>query len=44
MVTMANNTEYKSWLSEDETIVSLEKAQSGRTTLEDVVDALDECF
>ena len=42
MVTMANNTEYKSWLSEDETIVSLEKAQSGRTTLEDVVDALDE--
>jgi len=43
MVTMASNTEYKSWLSsEDETIVSLEKAQSGRTTLEDIADALDE--
>ena len=40
---MASNTEYKSWLSsEDETIVSLEKAQSGRTTLEDIADALDE--
>jgi HK97 family phage prohead protease len=43
MVTMASNTEYKSWLSsEDETIVALEKAQSGRTTLEDIADALDE--
>jgi HK97 family phage prohead protease len=40
---MASNTEYKSWLSsEDETIVSLEKAQSGRTTLEDIADGLDE--
>ena len=40
---MASNTEYKSWLSsEDETIVSLEKAQAGRTTLEDIADALDE--
>ncbi len=40
---MASNTEYKSWLSsEDETIVALEKAQSGRTTLEDIADALDE--
>ena len=40
---MASNTQYKSWLSsEDETIVSLEKAQSGRTTLEDIADALDE--
>jgi HK97 family phage prohead protease len=43
MVTMASNTEYKSWLSsEDDTIVSLEKAQSGRTTLEDIADGLDE--
>jgi HK97 family phage prohead protease len=40
---MASNTEYKSWLSsEDETIVALEKAQSGRTTLDDIADALDE--
>ena len=40
---MASNTEYKSWLSsEDDTIVSLEKAQSGRTTLEDIADGLDE--
>ena len=40
---MASNTEYKSWLSsEDDTIVSLEKAQSGRTTLDDISDALDE--
>ena len=42
MVTMASNTEYKSWVSQDETIMSLEKAQSGRTTLEDIADALDE--
>ena len=40
MVTMANNTEYKSWVSEDDTIISLEKAQSGRTTLDDIADAL----
>ena len=34
MVTMASNTEYKSWLSsEDETIVALEKAQSGELHL-----------
>ena len=39
---MANNTEYKSWVSEDDTIISLEKAQSGRTTLDDIADALDE--
>ena len=40
---MASNTEYKSWLSSaDDTIVSLEKAQSGRTTLEDIADGLDE--
>ena len=40
---MASNTEYKSWLSSaDDTIVSLEKAQSGRTTLDDISDALDE--
>jgi len=42
MVTMASNTEYKSWVSQDETIMSLEKAQSGRTTLDDIADALDE--
>ena len=44
MVTLAaTNTEYKSWLSSgDDTIVSLEKAQSGRTTLDDIADALDE--
>ena len=43
MVTLATtNTEYNSWVSEDETIISLEKAQSGRTTLDDIVDALDE--
>jgi len=37
------NREYKSWLSSgDETIISLEKAQSGRTTLDDIADALDE--
>ena len=40
---MASNTEYKSWLSsEDETIISLEKAQAGRTTLDDIADAIDE--
>ena len=40
---MASNTEYKSWLSsDDDTIISLEKAQSGRTTLDDISDALDE--
>jgi len=43
VVTLATtNTEYNSWVSEDETIISLEKAQSGRTTLDDIVDALDE--
>ena len=43
MVTMASNTEYKSWLSSaDDTIVSLEKAQAGRTTLDDIADAIDE--
>ena len=44
MVTLAaTNTEYKSWLSSgDDTIISLEKAQSGRTTLDDIADALDE--
>jgi len=43
MVTMASNTEYKGWLSSgDETIISLEKAQSGRTTLDDIADAIDE--
>ena len=40
---MASNTEYKSWLSsEDDTIISLEKAQAGRTTLDDIADAIDE--
>jgi len=39
----ATNTQYKSWLaSEDDTIIPLEKAQSGRTTLDDIADALDE--
>ena len=43
MVTMASNTEYKSWLSStDETIMSLEKAQSGKTTLDDISEGLDE--
>ena len=40
---MASNTEYKSWLSStDETIMSLEKAQSGKTTLDDIGEGLDE--
>ena len=44
MVTLAaTNTQYKSWIaSEDDTIILLEKAQSGRTTLDDIADALDE--
>ena len=44
MVTLAaTNKQYKSWVaSEDDTIILLEKAQSGRTTLDDIADALDE--
>jgi len=39
----ATNKQYKSWVaSEDDTIILLEKAQSGRTTLDDIADALDE--
>jgi len=43
MVTMASNTKYKGWLSStDDTIISLEKAQSGKTTLDDISEGLDE--
>ena len=31
-----------SWASDDAEIMLLEKAQSGRTTVEDIQDALDE--
>jgi len=35
-------TEFNNWISEDATVSFLEKAQAGKTTLEDIADALDE--
>ena len=43
MVTLAETkTEFNNWISEDATVSFLEKAQAGKTTLEDIADALDE--
>ncbi len=43
MVTLAETkTEFNNWISDDATVSFLEKAQSGKTTLEDIADALDE--
>lgn len=43
MVTLAETkTEFNNWLSDDATISFLEKAQAGKTTLDDISDALDE--
>jgi len=43
LVTLAETkTEFNNWLSDDATISFLEKAQAGKTTLDDISDALDE--
>jgi len=43
LVTLAETkTEFNNWISEDATVSFLEKAQAGKTTLEDIADALDE--
>jgi len=43
LVTLAETkTEFNNWISDDATVSFLEKAQSGKTTLEDIADALDE--
>ena len=43
MSTLAETkTEFNNWISEDATVSFLEKAQAGKTTLEDIADALDE--
>ena len=42
LVTLAETkTEFNNWLSDDATISFLEKAQAGKTTLDDISDALE---